>query len=552
MDIDFKALVQTFLLEAQEQLGEMERALMEVEASPDEETLRAAFRAVHTLKGNASSVGFQGVTHQAHALEEGLEGMLEGGLEITSPIITLFLRGVDVLRESVSAAVAGVDEVRPDHEELIEDILRSVRRSGTNGEALRRGPERREGVGRRRDDVGGWNSRARTLRVPVEKLDQLLDLTGEIAIARGRLGQLLELGARKGDGEILQTHREADRLYMDLQELVMALRMVPVGPTFQQYQRTVRDLANAQGKLAQLTVEGGEVEVDMRVIEHLRDPLMHMIRNAVDHGIEAPERREAEGKDPCGKIVLKAAHEGGSVLVEVEDDGAGIDRGRVLQKARERGLAPGTEGVSEQAVHQLIFEPGFSTAPVVTELSGRGVGMDVVRRNVEALRGTVTVSSRALKGTTIGIRLPLTLAIIEGFSIGVARESYVIPLEALIECVEFSKEDGADADRNGVFYFRGKPLPYLRLRDFFGLEAPAPLREALVVVEHQGRRLGLVVEELYGHTQTVIKPLGKLFQGLPGVSGSAIRGDGRVALVLDIPGLLKEFLRQELEAEVTA
>ncbi|HWU37949.1 MAG TPA: ATP-binding protein, partial [Candidatus Acidoferrum sp.] len=317
------------------------------------------------------------------------------------------------------------------------------------------GTERRErSWGRRKEDIQAWKERGRTLRVDLEKLDRILNLTGEIAIARGRLRQMLEERVGRAGEEVLEAHLEADRLYLELQELVMKARMVPVGPTFRQFVRTVRDMATATGKSVRLLIEGEDVEVDTRVIEHLRDPLTHMIRNAVDHGIEPPQVRQSQGKDPCGRVTLQAYHEAGSIVIRLADDGAGLDRDRIVERAKSQGIAAEPEKLTDAEICQIVFEPGFSTAESVTDLSGRGVGMDVVRRNVEALRGSVVIDGRQGEGTTITIRLPLTLAIIEGFGVGVGDETYVIPLEAVQECLELSAEAKSQNGR-GVINLRG-------------------------------------------------------------------------------------------------
>ncbi|MDC4226130.1 MAG: chemotaxis protein CheA [Candidatus Manganitrophus sp.] len=311
----------------------------------------------------------------------------------------------------------------------------------------------------------------------IDRLDRLLNLAGEVAIAQGRLGQLLEWkGGQERD--LLEAHQEANRLFIDLQEQVMKIRMVPVGPIFRPHLRTVRDIARAHGKSARLSLEGEEVEVDTTVIEHLKDPLIHMIRNALDHGIEPPDRRKALGKDPCGRLVLRAFHDAGSIVIQLEDDGAGLNRRRIIEKALSKGMIASAEGLSDEEVYRFIFEPGFSTAEAVTDLSGRGVGMDVVKRNIDALRGSISVESKEGKGTTITFRLPLTLAIIEGFAVGVGSETYLLPLEAVAECLELPREESVHPNGDGVISLRGRPLPYLHLRSLFHLVGkPTPPAE---------------------------------------------------------------------------
>jgi two-component system chemotaxis sensor kinase CheA len=295
-----------------------------------------------------------------------------------------------------------------------------------------------------------------------------------------------------------------------------------------------------------MLIVGEGVEVDTTILEQIHDPLMHMIRNSVDHGLESPEVRRAAGKDPSGKIVLKAFHDSGSIVIEISDDGAGLDHESILQHARKRGIIPEGARLSETEIHNLIFQPGFSTADKVSELSGRGVGLDVVRRNVNALSGAIHVASQKGQGTTFTIRLPLTLAIIDGFAVRVGTETYVIPLGSVQECLELPREKHR-AEEGGVINLRGEALPYVRLRDLFGCGGKAAEREKIIVVEYQGGRAGLAADELLGEQQAVIKPLGRLFQGIPGVSGSTILGNGRVALILDVPALCGEAIRRSAE-----
>jgi two-component system chemotaxis sensor kinase CheA len=390
----------------------------------------------------------------------------------------------------------------------------------------------------------------RSLRVDVEKLDRMLRLAGEIAVARGRQRALLEASGQGGT-EALEAHHETDRLFLDLQEQIMQARMVPVGPVFRRHERTVRDVALAHGKQAYLMVEGDDVEVDTAVVEHMRDPLTHMIRNALDHGIEPPERRAAAGKPRAGRVTLRARRDAGSILIEVADDGAGLDLERIRRVAAERGID--SSRLREAELKALIFHPGFSTAPEVTDLSGRGVGMEVVRRNVELLRGTITVDSEPGAGTTVSIRLPLTLAIIDGFSVGVGEETYIVPLDAVVECIELPLDVGGHTAGAGcgIIEVRGAALPFLRLRELFGLPAVARGRENVVVVRQEGsssgQLAGIAVDALFGRSQTVIKPLGQMFRGVPGVAGSTILGSGRIALILDVPALLREAIARHAD-----
>jgi two-component system chemotaxis sensor kinase CheA len=543
--IDRTELLQIFSAESEENLREMEVAFVQLESAPqDEETLQAIFRAAHTIKGNAAGLGFPALAKFAHGVEDVLDGLRTGAMVLTTPLATILLQTVDALRQLVTAAVKGTDELLPEHLELLEDLM--VEAGGGQSPDVERQAkkERRAGVGRRRSDHT-TGTRAQTLRVEIEKLDRMLNLTGEIAVARERLSGLLDESDRaKQIDDILEAHRAADRLFLDLQEEVMKIRMVPLGPTFRQFVRTVRDVATAQGKLAYVELSGEDVDVDMNVIEHLRDPLTHIVRNAVDHGIEEPEVRRALGKDQRGRLSLQAWHEGGSIVIKVQDDGAGLERSKVIERARAMGFAADFDKLGDNELFRLILEPGFSTASHVTEFSGRGVGMDVVRRNVEALRGVISIDSRAGVGTTITIRLPLTLAIIRGFAVGVDEETYIMPLDAVIECIELPRDGSEEFAGRGVINLRGQALPYVRLRDCFRLGGQPTERENVLVLRYHDQRVGLVVDRLFGENQTVIKPLSRTLGDLPGVSGSAILGNGRVALILEVEGLLREALRQ--------
>ena len=374
-----------------------------------------------------------------------------------------------------------------------------------------------------------------------------MTLAGEIAISRGRLLQILEEHAVPG---ALEAHQDAAQLQAELQELVMQVRMVPVGPILRQYVRTVRDLATAQGKLARVVIEGEDVEVDTTIVEHLRDPLTHMIRNALFHGIEMPEVRSAKGKDPCGSIALSAWREAGSIVIELTDDGAGFNRDRIVEEARRRGLADEPEKLADAELYRLVFEPGFSTAESVTEWSGRGMGMDVVRERIAALRGSIAIESWPDAGTSIKIRLPLTLAIIEGFGVGIGAETYVIPVDRVVECMELPRAARAGArDARACSSCAARRCRTCACATC-SRPATAPAeRESVVVVRHDLSRAGIVVDRLHGQSQAVIKPLGELCsRACAGLCGSTILGDGRVAFILDVPGLLETVLARSAAA----
>jgi two-component system chemotaxis sensor kinase CheA len=366
----------------------------------------------------------------------------------------------------------------------------------------------------------------------------MLDLVGEIAIARGQARQLL-LGETKLDREALvEVERHVDQLQAQLQEMVTRARMVPLGPTFRQYSRTVRDLAESHGKSARLLASGDDVELDTSSVELLRDPLTHLIRNAVDHGLEAPAARLAAGKPELGTLTLEARHEGRSILIRVADDGAGLDRAAIAARGREMGRD--VERMSAGELDRLIFEPGFSTAEEVTDLSGRGVGMDVVRRAVEALRGSIAIDSEAGRGTTFTLRLPLTMAVIEGFGVSVGEETYLLPMESVVECLALPAE-ASRSESTGVLLRRDEVVPYVRLRHLFALDGEPPARENVVLLQHAGGKAGLVVDALCGASQAVIKPLGSYLPEIAGVAGSSILSSGRVALILDPATILRDL-----------
>jgi len=381
---------------------------------------------------------------------------------------------------------------------------------------------------------------ARLIRVQADKLDQLIDLVGELVIA-GASANLMAL--KSGQMTLVESTSILNRLVEDIRGAALQLRMVQIGETFNRYHRVVRDISKELGKDIELAIRGGETELDKSVVEKIGDPLMHLVRNAMDHGIEPTAARVAKGKPARGRVELNACHDSGSIVIEVSDDGGGIDAEKVRAKAVERGLINAGQILSEQEVINLVFEPGFSTADKVSNLSGRGVGMDVVRKNIQALRGSVEVGTELGRGTRFTIRLPLTLAIIDGFLVGVDLASYVIPLDNVVECLEL-QEIGEDCN---YLNLRGEVLPFLRLRELFGVPGQRPRRESVVVVRYAGQKAGIVVDELRGEFQTVIKPLANLFRNLQGIGGSTILGSGEGALILDVQALIQRCVGNEEE-----
>ncbi|MCK6412616.1 MAG: chemotaxis protein CheA [Azonexus sp.] len=381
---------------------------------------------------------------------------------------------------------------------------------------------------------------ARLIRVQADKLDQLIDLVGELVIAGASANLLAQ---RSGQSDLVESTSVLSRLVENIRDSALQLRMVQIGETFTRFNRVVRDVSKELGKEIDLVISGAETELDKSVVEKIGDPLMHLVRNSMDHGIEAPDARVAKGKPRNGTLALNAYHDSGSIVIEVSDDGAGLPRDKILNKAIEKGLVQATQTLTDQEIINLIWEPGFSTADKVTNLSGRGVGMDVVRRNIQGLRGSCDVSSVEGEGATFTIRLPLTLAIIDGFLVGVGRAAYVIPLDMVIECIEL-KTNTADRD---FLNLRGEVLPFVRLREMFDIPGERPARENIVVVQYAG----IVVDQLMGEFQTVIKPLSSIFRHLRGIGGSTILGSGEVALILDVQALIQRNARAE-EREMNA
>ena len=378
---------------------------------------------------------------------------------------------------------------------------------------------------------------ARSLRIDADKLDQLIELVGELVVASAGVQNVAQMLAQ---AQLTEASEVLTRLVEEVRDQALSLRMVQIGATFQRFQRVVRDVSRELGKDIELQISGGETDLDKTVVERIGDPLMHLVRNSMDHGIEATEVRLAAGKPARAKVMLNAYHEAGSIVIDVADDGGGLNRQKILRKAIERGLVAEDAQLSEREIDRLIFAPGFSTADQVSNLSGRGVGMDVVRRDIEALRGTVDIDTEPGKGTRIRIRLPLTLAIIDGFRVGIDKASFVLPVDMIVECVELAGSIRDAARARGYLDMRGEVLPLLWLREVFDIESPAPERRENVVVVHFGQtKAGIVVDQLMGEHQTVIRPLGKLFSALRGVSGSTILGSGEIALILDVAGLMK-------------
>ncbi len=373
-----------------------------------------------------------------------------------------------------------------------------------------------------------------SLRVSSDKLDNLVNLVGELVTLQARLNQV---ASNTQDQAVQSISEEVERITWSLRDSALNIRMLTIGSTFSKFNRLVRDLSKELGKEVELTTEGAETELDKTVIEKLNDPLVHIIRNSIDHGIETPEKRERMGKPKVGRVHLSAAHSGGNVLIKISDDGAGLNREAILEKAWASGIVAQGAELSDSEIFSLIFAPGFSTAKTVTNVSGRGVGMDVVKRGVESIRGTIEVTSKEWVGTTITLKLPLTLAIIDGLLVSIGDDNYILPLSAVEECIELTKTDVENSHGRNLVNVRGGIIPYINLRESLKIEGIRPPIEQIVISNLNGTKVGFVVDKVFGQHQTVLKTLGKFYNNVEGVSGATILGDGSIALILDIAKL---------------
>ncbi|BCS86973.1 chemotaxis protein CheA [Pseudodesulfovibrio sediminis] len=378
-----------------------------------------------------------------------------------------------------------------------------------------------------------------SIRVAADKLDYLVDLVGELVIVQAQITQVV---SERKDPAMTLLAEELERLSDELRDSTLGIRMLPIGTSFSKFRRLVRDLSADLGKQIGLSTSGAETELDKTVIERLGDPLVHLLRNSIGHGIELPEVREANGKPPQGNILLSAEHSGGEVLIRITDDGKGMSSEMIREKGIERGLIAKDTELTEKELLKLIFEPGFSTAKEVTNVSGRGVGMDVVKRAIDSLRGTIDIDSKPGTGTTITIRLPLTLAIIDGLQVQVGDEFYVIPLSLVEECVELVSSDVDDDTDQKILHLRGEIVPYIHIREWFEVEGDNPPIEQIVITGVEGSRIGIVVDTVIGEHQTVIKSLGRVYKDVEGISGATIKGDGSIALILDVPSLVRRVI----------
>jgi len=520
-------LLRDFAVRAAEHLDDADERLLALEAdATDAEAIDAVFRAFHTIKGMAGFLALDAVSEHAHESESLLAEARATGSAVSDASVQSLFAAVDRMRVLVASA-AGLtpDAAAPDPADADEaddaaagEVARTDAATSAAAAAVRAG----------------------TVRVEESRLDALLDAIGEMVIAES----MVSASSRtKADAAVLEAQFERlDKITRELQQMATSLRMVPLRATFRRMARLVRDVANKAGKDVDFVVSGEDTELDKTVVDRISDPLIHALRNAVDHGIESPEARVAAGKPARGRVELLAYHAGGAIHVEITDDGRGVDYDAVLSRARERGLVGEDASPDERALLDLVFAPGFSTAETVTDVSGRGVGMDVVKRTVEELRGRIDLRSRPGSGTTLEIRLPLTLAIIEGMTLRVGDERYVLPLLSIQRSVRPRAEQVVTITGQGeMLALDDELVPLLRLHHLFHAEnAETDLTRAVVViVDDNGAHAGLVADELLGQQQTVIKPLGEGLPEQPGIAGGAIMPDGRVGLILDAAGLVR-------------
>jgi two-component system chemotaxis sensor kinase CheA len=593
MTIDLAQFHSMFFEESFEALDAMEAALLGlVVGTPDADRINTIFRVAHSIKGGSAMFAFNEVTSFTHSLETLLDELRSERLSVTSEIADLLFKSVDVMRDLLRGLQNGTPHETQRVADLQSEIERTIKglppgslatpatapeipiaapvvptppetpvvETSLEAPAVETSPVAPV-VPTPPDEVcvaiqvpasrsaetppdashhqGGQDSAS--IRVSTQKIDELMNIVGELVIVQAMLNEQALLTGPAGE-PFRSGVAQLERNTRELQESVMRVRMLPISFVFGRFQRMARDLALRLGKQIDLKVTGENTEIDKTLLEKIGDPLTHLVRNSIDHGVELPDVRLQAGKPAMGTVHLNAYHRGGNIAVEVTDDGAGLDKDRILAKARSRGLVGPNQTLTDHEIHELIFAPGLSTAEKTTDVSGRGVGMDVVRRNVQELGGKVEIHSERGRGSRFTITLPLTLAIVEGLTARIGSETYIVPLGSIIESLQLSPASASRLPgREEVFPFRGDYLPVLRLHDLFGVEPRSRLlHEGLIVVaEGEGRRIGLFVDELVGQQQVVIKSLQTNYRRVPGVSGATILGDGSVALILDLPGIIR-------------
>jgi two-component system, chemotaxis family, sensor kinase CheA len=564
-----RELLGDFILECRDHLAQVEMQMITVEKEPgDSEAIHTVFRAFHTVKGLASFLDLGDIRDVAHETETLLDLARNHKLAITPAVVDVVLAAADFLKVwlvRVEMRLTGNDagpvperepllkrirlgatgdpgsgEVTPQPRTIPESAVVAAREELPKPAAEWSGPERRSCNDRRTgEERRAQAAEGRSLKVDTAKLDHLVDMAGELAIAESMVRHHPELAALRSPSA-LHSLTQLARITSDLQKTAMSMRMVPIGGLFQRMNRLVRDLVRRTGKQAEMEATGGDTELDRNVVEELADPLMHMVRNAVDHGLESAEERLAAGKEPVGHIRLRAFHQAGHIVIEISDDGRGLHREAILEKAQRTGLIKEGSSLSDREVFEFILHPGFSTAAEVTDISGRGVGMDVVKRRIQKLRGHLEIESTPGRGTLFSLRLPLTLAMIDGLVVGIGSERYVIPIFSVREMLRPTEDMVFTIEgRQEMALVRDTLLPVVRLYERFEIRPRSenPMDGLLIVAEAAGKPFCLMVDDLIGKHEVVIKSLGETLKDIPGVAGGAILGDGRVGLILDLEGI---------------
>jgi len=543
-------LVTIYLEDARGHLEALDHCLLTLEREGlDPELIAGVLGPLHTLKGNSGMMGFGGVKDYVHRLEDVFAEVNDGGLKLTAPMFDTLFAGASALREAIEKACQSGGEVRDlvadrteldvllAHSEAAEPALAPVAPHLPPVPAAHARPREKD----RDKDIQYVAARSNLLRVEFAQLDHLLNLVGELIIYRTKLHQLGRqlvetLGGQKDARDLIDAVQQVAGVSSQLQETVMDIRMLPIRHVFERFPRMVRDLARGQGKEIELIIEGEGTRVDKAIIDEIGEPLVHMLRNSIDHGIEQPHVRVAKGKTPTGTILLAANQESNHVLITIMDDGGGIDVSTVKKKAMRMGLLKGDEVLTDREAVQLIFSPGFSTTEQITDLSGRGVGLDVVLKAIERLNGLVEVETVQGVGTKFTIQLPLTLAIISALLVEVGTQTYAIPLSVVVESIKYSPGDVHNVNGRPTLMLRDRIVPILRLSDMFNLTTDGdPQKGYIVIVGRGDKRVGLFVERLRGQQEVVIKALDPAVSGpTPAAAGATIMGDGRVVLILDV------------------
>ncbi|MCK5521404.1 MAG: chemotaxis protein CheA, partial [Candidatus Marinimicrobia bacterium] len=567
-------LLGDFILETSEHLENADAHLMILEGDPqNDESLNTVFRAFHTVKGVAGFLDLTMVGTLAHEAENLLDKARKGEMRFVGPVCEITFQSLDRLKFLVIALQKSMStNVYIPYDEVVPEIIYNLRQIiAGKTEGLDLDDSDQMPVARQQFPDGDTSDVAvvksggqrnvkikEFVKVDSHRLDKLVNTIGEMVIVETMVSQLIEENAikDKDDGQISARLNQMNKITRELQEMGTSLRMVPVKPVFQKMARLVRDLSKKMKRPVNFVMVGEDTELDKTVVDMIGDPLVHLVRNSMDHGIEATfEERRALDKPDIGRIELRSFNAGGNIYIEIEDDGKGLDKDAILAKAIKQGLVKENEKISDRDLYNLIFEAGFSTAKKVTDVSGRGVGMDVVRKNIAVLRGRVEISSEKGKGSVISIVLPLTLAIIEGMIIAVGEEKYIIPTLSIITSLRPEKENlNTIMDKGEMLNLKGELIPIFRLENIFNANAAIkdPTKGLIVVVEHDGKKLGLLTDKLLGQSQIVIKSLGESMHGIDGLSGGAILPDGRVGLILDIGGIMKIALSNSKKKKAVA